>query len=109
MGKRLKLNAVEVLLIIGAIIGMILAIWGMFPGLDNGGWGIGLFWMLFWGIVDIILCFVILGTSGIVPGSRFKIGKNWIIILVVGIVIFAPTGNWGGLVVIIAAVVKMFV
>ena len=100
-----NLDAGEVLVVIGAIITIILAILDI-AGVGVGLWGfgyIGWWWGLVWGIIHIILALALLSTMGIIK-IKFKFARHWLVLLIIGIIILAPTSNWGGLIVIIGAI-----
>jgi hypothetical protein len=102
----------RVLIIIGAILTITLAILWMFPHFSGYGetWfgTVGLpteIWFVAWGILHIILSIGLLSGTGAVKHKKFKIWCSWFMLLVVGLVIVLPTGNWGGVIVVIAGVV----
>nr|MDO8116263.1 hypothetical protein [Candidatus Sigynarchaeota archaeon] len=96
----------EILIIIGAIVTIILAILGI---ANVGGWGawgfgwLGWWWGLIWGIIHIILAIGVLSGMGVLK-IPFKLAKQWLVMLIIGIIILAPTSNWGGLIIIIGAI-----
>jgi len=107
-------DAMRILIIIGAVVTITLAtIWMLpFPYYSNYGedyFRPGLIpsfvWVIAWGIGDVILSICLLSGTGAVRRRKLRIWINWFTLIVVGLVIVLPTGNWGGVIVVIAGVV----
>nr|MDO8111741.1 hypothetical protein [Candidatus Sigynarchaeota archaeon] len=101
-----KFKPADILIIIGGIVGLIL---GVLSICTISLWWIGhVVWSIIFGLIAVILCIGILDTYGIIPNSKLKFTKTWVVMLIVGLIIFAPTGNIGGLLVIIGAIMMIF-
>jgi hypothetical protein len=98
----------EILVLIGAIISLIFGIlmlfnlnFGFLPSL--GLWALN----LIFGIVVIILSLVTLATSGVI-NFPWKLEKNWIMLLILGILLLIFGGDIGAVLVIIGAILLIF-
>jgi hypothetical protein len=97
------------LVIIGGIVGLIegvLTILGMgfaFVGLGGFIPGMG----LVFGAIAIVLSLVALATSGVVDIKALKMENNWIILLILGILIFIFGSNLGGVLVLVGAILLL--
>lgn len=69
---------------------------GIFPGI-----GVVL------GAIAIVLSLVALATSGVVDIKALKMENNWIILLILGILIFIFGSNIGGVLVLIGAILLL--
>ncbi len=94
-------KTIELLYKIGAIVSIILSIVGIWW---NGfGWGWGWIGGLIMCVVVVLLSLAILCTLGMVPKFFFKIPTEFIPMLIVGLVILIPGGNYGGIPILVAA------
>ncbi len=100
----------ELLCLIGGLLGLlygILQILGMgfalLPGLGIGG----LLGGLITGIILIILSLVVLTTSGVINIPALKLEKNWIIMLILGILLYVFGGGLPGILVIVGAILML--
>jgi hypothetical protein len=103
-------SVTDIFIIIGAIVGIFVAIFNM--TFFNMGWGdyiLGWIWNVAWGIVAIILCIALLAGLGLIEQLKFSLNMNWIALLVIGLAIFIPTGNFGGIIIIVAAILKIII
>ncbi|MFX0108705.1 MAG: hypothetical protein ACFE7R_10495 [Candidatus Hodarchaeota archaeon] len=96
----------ELLVLLGGIIGLI---FGILQVLDLGTFGLGLYGIgilgpLIEGIILIILSLIVLATSGIVNIPALKFDKNWIVLLIFGILMLLFNGGIGAILVIIGAI-----
>jgi len=96
----------SLLVLIGGIIGLIQGIlmiigspFSVFPGLGDFGLG-----SLVMGILLILFSLVALASSGAVNISALSFGNNWVVILVVGILMYVFGSDLGGILVIIGAI-----
>ena len=95
------------LVVIGGILGLlqgILTILGMGFGL-----GISIFVLdgLIMGIIAIILSLIALATSGVVDIPALKFDFNWIVLLILGILMFIFASDLGGILVIVGAILML--
>lgn len=108
-GKVDELGLVGLVVLIGAIVTILFGLFDIFGfgfGIAFfGAYGIA-FWNLIWGIVAVVLAVGMLTTLGFLPNIKFKVSDNWVWMIVFGLVIFIPTGNWGGVIIILAAILK---
>ena len=97
------------LVILGGIVGLIEGIltilgWGFaFVGLGGFLPGMG----VIFGIIAIVLSLIALATSGVVDIKALKMENNWIILLILGILIFIFGSNIGGVLVLIGAILLL--
>ena len=97
------------LVILGGIVGLIegiLMILNMgisFIGL--GGFIAGM--NIIFGAIAILFSLVALATSGVVDIKALKMENNWIILLIVGILMFIFGANIGGVLVLIGAILLL--
>lgn len=103
MGKVGKWDLKDFFVLLGSIIGIVLAILSLFGvGIGLGiGLGFGLWWL--WPIVTIILCLGMLGSIGVI--KLFKLPTTAIALLIFGLIITILDSNWGGILIIIAAII----
>ncbi len=85
------------------ILNIIGAPFGILPGLGLGG----ILGGLIIGIIQIILGLVALATSGFVNIPALKLEKNWIILLILGIVMYLFAAGLPGILVIIGAILLL--
>ncbi len=94
------------LVVIGGILGLlqgILTILAMPFGL---GINLGLD-PLIMGIIAIVLSLIALATSGIVNIPALKFDFNWIVLLILGILMFIFASDLGGILVIVGAILML--
>ncbi|MHA1849489.1 MAG: hypothetical protein ACTSYS_06085 [Promethearchaeota archaeon] len=101
--KNIKWGAGEVLVAIGAFVGLILAILSIIPGHDYGSWSVNGALTIVWALVDIVLCILVMIGLGLIK-TKAVVSHNWFLYLVLGIIILALNSNWGGLIIIIGAI-----
>jgi len=96
----------SLLVLIGGIIGLIQGIlmiigspFSIFPGLGDFGLG-----SLISGILLILFSLIALASSGAIHLGSLNFGNNWIVILVVGILMYVFGSDLGGILVIIGAI-----
>ncbi|MCF2135973.1 MAG: hypothetical protein K9W43_01925 [Candidatus Thorarchaeota archaeon] len=85
------------------ILTIIGAPFALLPGLNIGGALGG----LIIGIIQIILALVTLATSGVVKIPALKLEKNWVIILILGIIMYVFAAGLPGILVIIGAILLL--
>lgn len=101
----------EILVLIGAIVALIFGILEII-GLGTFGlgiWSIGGYFPGFGiiiGAILIIFSLITLATSGVIP-FPWKFEKNWIILLILGIVLLILGGGIGAILVIIGAILTL--
>ena len=107
MAKSTLQQIGEILVLIGAIVALIQGI------LMIVGWGwslIPIFWSIgfgiIFGIITIIVALITLATSGVIP-FPLKLEKNWIMLLILGIVLIIFGGDVGGILVILGAILLL--
>jgi hypothetical protein len=106
-------SAIKVLVILGAIGTIILAVLWMIPMTDRAQTWLGtaglerIIWLVLWGILDIVLSIGLLSGTGAVRSRKVRIWCDWWVLFIVGLVIVIPTGNWGGILVVIAGVIGL--
>lgn len=109
MAKSTIQKVGEILVLIGAIISLIFGIIMLIPGI---GWSIfPIFWgwglELIFGIIVIIVSLITLATSGYI-NLPWKLEKNWIMLLILGIILLIFGGDIGAILVIIGAILLIF-
>lgn len=110
MAKSQATKIGELLCLIGGLLGLlygILQILGMgfafLPGLGIGG----ILGGLITGIILIIISLVVLTTSGVINIPALKLEKNWIIMLILGILLYVFGGGLPGVLVIVGAILML--
>jgi len=105
-----ELGIPELLTLIGAIVSIILGLLDIFSfsiGLQFFSFlGFGWIWNLIWGIVAIGISIGLLTGLGLIKSITFKITGTWVLLLILGIVILVPTGNYGGWMVLAAGIYR---
>jgi len=105
MGKS---KATVLLLVnIGAIVSIVLAALACIPYWGWGwGWSFGSYWFtLIWSIVIIVIFALgLLFGTGLLKIWFIKMKIEFLWLLIIGLLILIPTANWGGVLVIIAAI-----
>jgi hypothetical protein len=105
----------RIFVIIGGILGLIYGIISVLGAVASG-----LAWLVFlpapftipglelvWGIVLIILSLIALATSGVVSISMLKMDNNWIILIIIGILMYVFGGGLAAILVIIGAILLL--
>lgn len=96
----------KILVMLGGILGVI---FGVLKALSITGWG----WVSFpllalggvvEGIILIVVSLIVLATSGVVKIPALKFDNNWIILLILGIVMWIFGGDLGSILVIVGAI-----
>ncbi len=106
-------STIKVLVIIGSVLTIILAILWMIPMTEHAQTWLGtagltrIIWLVVWGILDIVLAIGMLSGTGAVRTKKVHIWCDWWILIILGLVIVIPTGNWGGVLVVIAGVIGL--
>ncbi len=109
-------STIKVFVILGAIATIILAVLYMiplpsFPAAQDffsmGGRIPIIIWNVVWGIVHIVLAIGLLSGTGAVKTRKVRIWCDWWVLIILGLVIVLPTGNWGGVLVVIAGVIGL--
>ena len=99
----------DLLILLGGIIGLIqgiLRIIGMpftiLPGLGDFGLG-----SLIWGILAILFSLIALVNSGFIKISALEFKNKWLVVLVMGILMYLFSSGLGGVLVIIGAILLL--
>ncbi|TFG15002.1 hypothetical protein EU537_01815 [Candidatus Thorarchaeota archaeon] len=107
MAKSSMTKLGELLILIGGIVGLIYGIAAVlsFPLFDPIGLGLaGTLGNIIGGIILIVVSLVTLATSGVIDIPALKLDKSWIVLLVLGILIYIFGSSLGGILVIIGAI-----
>jgi len=107
MADLKKIGGLLVLLggIIGIIEGILLILGmplGILPGIGDFGLG-----PLIWGILGILFSLIALVNSGFVKISALEFKNKWLVILIMGILMYIFASGFGGILVIIGAILFM--
>ena len=96
----------DLLILLGGIIGLIQGIIGMpftiLPGLGDFGLG-----SLIWGILAILFSLIALVNSGFIKISALEFKNKWLVVLVMGILMYLFSSGLGGVLVIIGAILLL--
>ncbi|TFG09563.1 hypothetical protein EU538_04725 [Candidatus Thorarchaeota archaeon] len=107
MAKGQFTQIAKILILVGGLLGLlygVLQILGMgFAILPGLGLGVMLGGLIT-GIILIVLSLVVLATSGVVDIPALKMDNNWIIMLILGILLYVFGGGLPGILVIIGAI-----
>jgi hypothetical protein len=96
------------LVILGGIVALIEGILTILESPFFVVWGLGgVLGGLISGIITIVLALIALATSGVVDIKALKMENNWVILLVLGILIFLFGGNLGGVLVLVGAILLL--
>ncbi len=102
----------EILAILGGLLGLLYGIldvlgggFAILPGLGLGLGGI--LGSVIIGIIVIIISLVILATSGVVNIPMLKVGQSWIIMIILGILLYIFGAGLPGILVIIGAILML--
>jgi hypothetical protein len=100
----------DLLILLGGIIGLIqgiLQIVGMpfsiLPGLGTD-FGLG---SLVWGILAILFSLIALVNSGFIKISALEFSNKWLVVLIMGILMYLFSSGLGGVLVIIGAILLL--
>ena len=107
MPKKDTTKVGEILVILGGIVGLlygILNILSMGIVLLPGPGLIGYLGNLIIGVIQIVISLIVLATSGVVKIPALKLEKNWIVMLILGIVLYLFEAGLPGVLVIIGAI-----
>ena len=93
------------LVVIGGLLGLLegiltimgIPIFGGFFILDN----------LFMGIIAIILSLIALATSGVIDIKALKFDFNWIVLIILGVLMYVFASGLGGILVIVGAILML--
>jgi hypothetical protein len=100
----------DILILIGGIIGLIegiLAILGWAPFLPTLGWGAyGVTGMIV-GILGIIFSLIALVNSGTIKIKALEFSNKWLIVLIMGILMYLFASGIGGILVIIGSLLLL--
>jgi hypothetical protein len=106
-------NTIKVLVIVGSVLTIVLAVLWIIPPTEHAQTWFGtaglerIIWLVVWGILDIVLAIGIMSGTGAVKRKKVHILCDWWVLIIVGLIIVLPTGNWGGVLVVIAGVVGL--
>ena len=96
----------DLLILIGGLIGLIQGIllvlnmpFTIFPGLGDFGLG-----SLIWGILAILFSLIALVNSGVIKISALEFSNKWMVVLIMGILMYLFSSGLGGDLVIIGAI-----
>jgi len=99
----------DLLILIGGIVGLIQGILLVFdmpftilPGLGDFGLG-----SLIWGILAIIFSLIALVNSGFLKISALEFSNKWLVVLIMGILMYLFSSGLGGVLVIIGAILLL--
>jgi hypothetical protein len=99
----------DLLILLGGIIGLIqgiLLVFGMpftiLPGLGDFGLG-----PLIWGILAILFSLIALVNSGFLKISALEFSNKWLVVLIMGILMYLFSSGLGGVLVIIGAILLL--
>jgi hypothetical protein len=99
----------DLLILLGGIIGLIqgiLLVAGMpftiLPGLGDFGLG-----PLIWGILAILFSLIALVNSGFLKISALEFSNKWLVVLIMGILMYLFSSGLGGVLVIIGAILLL--
>ncbi|MFX1484996.1 MAG: hypothetical protein ACFFCP_17600 [Promethearchaeota archaeon] len=99
----------DLLILLGGIIGLIqgiLLVAGMpftiLPGLGDFGLG-----PLIWGILAILFSLIALVNSGFLKISALEFSNKWLVVLIMGILMYLFRSGLGGVLVIIGAILLL--
>ena len=104
-------GAIKLLVILGALVTITLAVYYMFrfPHLYIGiGTIPAWLWVVAWGILHLLISFVLLASTGVVDSKKWRVWCDWWLLFILGFIIVIPTSNWGGVIIVIAGVVGLF-
>jgi hypothetical protein len=100
----------SLLVLLGSIVSLIIGILMLIPGWGWLSWGLGSLFYPFtviFAIVLIILSLITLATSGVIK-FPWKLEKNWLMLLILGILQLVFGGSIGAVLVIIGAILMLF-
>jgi len=97
----------QLLVLLGGIVGLL---FGILMALNMGfvllpGVGlVGFIGSLVTGVILILLSLIVLATSGVVDIPALKFDNNWVVLLILGILMYIFGGDLGAILVIIGAI-----
>ncbi|MHA2377898.1 MAG: hypothetical protein ACXADO_08985 [Candidatus Thorarchaeota archaeon] len=97
----------ELLVLLGGIVGLLFGILialNMGPVLLPGVGLVGFIGGLVTGVILILLSLIVLATSGVVDIPALKFDNNWVVLLILGILMYVFGGDLGAILVIIGAI-----
>ena len=106
----------ELLVLCGGIISLLFgvlyvanlgALISFIPSFDLSG-VFGTLTTIICGIILILLSLIVLATSGVVDIPALKLENSWVILLILGILMFVFGGSLGGILVIVGAILFLF-
>ncbi|MHA1698000.1 MAG: hypothetical protein ACTSWN_04080 [Promethearchaeota archaeon] len=106
---------IKLFVVLGAILGIVLAILYIITPtrgiylFNSLVFVERIFWNIGWGCIHVIICFACLSSLRMVPTSKkLRFRMDWWVLLIIALILILPTGNWGGLLILIAAVIAIF-
>ncbi len=100
----------DLLILLGGIIGLIQGIlliigspFTILPGLGTD-FGLG---SLIWGILAILFSLIALVNSGFIKIGALEFGNKWLVVLIMGILMYLFSSGLGGVLVIIGAILLL--
>ena len=97
----------QLLVLLGGIVGLLFGIliamnmgFVLLPGVGL----VGFIGSLVTGVILILLSLIVLATSGVVDIPALKFDNNWIVLLILGILMYIFGGDLGAILVIIGAI-----
>jgi len=97
----------DILILIGGIIGLvegILAVLGWAPFLPTISWGLG---GLITGVLGILFSLIALVNSGTIKIKVLEFSSKWLIVLIMGILMYLFASGIGGILVIIGSILLL--
>ncbi len=99
-------DVVRILLILGAVVAIIEGIWAL---LHLGGSGEEFILNIAFAIGAIVIGIILLGSTGAIH-TKHKISVgHWLIMIILGIVLYVLGARYGGIIVIIAGIVALII
>lgn len=93
------------LVVIGGLLGLLEGILTIIGMTIFGGFG--LLDPLISGIIAIILSLIALATSGVVDIKALKFDFNWVVLIILGVLMYVFASGLGGILVIIGAILML--
>ncbi len=103
-------STIKVFVIIGSVLTIIFAVLWMIPMTEHAQTWLGtaglerIIWLVVWGILHIVLSIGMLSGAGAVRTKKVHIWCDWWVLIILGLVIVLPTGNWGGIFILIGGI-----
>ena len=99
----------ELLILLGGIIGLIQGVlliagipFTILPGLGDFGLG-----PLIWGILAILFSLIALVNSGFLKISALEFSNKWLVVLIMGVLMYLFSSGLGGVLVILGAILLL--